>query len=101
MAAAATAATASSVTEISTWLSSDIVYELLCPSLLIHEDYATLYDAKEVKTNRLLIVKQYHKLPGTKGALLKRMIENEREILAAVRGGVSTPVTNECVAILF
>lgn len=97
----AAAAAASSVTEISTWLSSDIIYEALCPSFLVHEEYANLFDAKEVKTNRLLTVKEYHKLPGTKGALLKRMIENEREILAAVRGGVSTPVTNECVAILF
>ena len=94
----AAVAAASPVTEVSAWLSSNIIYEILCPTLLVHEDYAALFDAKEVKTNRLFTVKKYNTLPGTKGALLKRMIENEREILAAVRGGVSTPVTNESMA---
>ncbi len=67
---------------------------------MVYEDSIVVYNAKEVKTNRLLAVKRYRSLPGAKGALFKRMMENERAMLAAVRGGVSTPVTNERVAML-
>lgn len=89
-----------SVIETSAWLSSNIRYEILSPSVMVFDDSIVVYDAKEVETNRLMAVKRYKLPPGGRGALVKRIIEAEQEILVAVQGGVSTPATDKCVPML-
>lgn len=96
----AAAKAASSDRDIS-WLNSDIEYETLTTSLSVsfsatrQKTSAIVYRAQEVGGNRLLMVKRYEPIQGARGTLLKRFIENERQINAAVRGGVSLPTRND------